>query len=115
MPGCMVIGCLSGSGREQFKYGSSPLPKSEEIRTKWLEIINRPDYEFVNSARICHKHFHEEDFVPNTEHKGCRGQPLKRRKLKPMALPSLYLSSDSNMEVPNNFQNQNDLQMVNLH
>merc|ERR1712029_1087669 len=28
-----------------------------------------------------------------------------------MALPSLYLSNDSNMEVPNNFQSQNDLQM----
>ena len=113
MPSCMVLGCLSGTGREQLKYSSSKFPKSPELRNKWLEKINRPDYEFVESGRICHKHFQDDDFVENSENLGSRGKPLKckRTRLKPNAVPSLYLSNDK-MDVLGELQNENGLQMV---
>ena len=104
MPGCMVIGCLSMSGREKIKYGSSPLPKSLEIRTKWLEIIDRPDYQFVHQARVCHKHFRKDDFLSNSENIDSRGREKKRKTLKPTAIPSLYLSND--------MVSESELQMV---
>ena len=47
MPTCLVVGCQSGSGNgidKQYKYGSTPLPKSPEIRYVWLEKINRLDF-----------------------------------------------------------------------
>jgi hypothetical protein len=95
MPTCLVVGCQSGSGRgEQYKYGSTPLPKSPEIRNEWLEKINRLDYKFVDKARICFKHFYEDDFIPQSANVGARGKQNKRRQLKPGAMPSLYLSND---------------------
>ena len=83
MPTCLVVGCQSGSGNDidkQYKYGSTPLPKSPEIRNEWLEKINRLDYKFVDKARICFRHFYEEDFIPQSENLGARGKPNKRRQ-----------------------------------
>ena len=91
MPSCMVIGCLSGSGREQYKYGTSPLPQTLDLRTKWLKKINRPDNQFGGRARVCHKHFQKDDFLQNPS--GARGRVLKRTYLKPSAIPSMYLSN----------------------
>ena len=78
MPGCIVFGCLSGSGREKDKYALSLLPKSPKVRMNWLKKINRSiDYEFVENMRICHKHFKEDDFILNSENSGSRGRLLK--------------------------------------
>ena len=65
MPTCVVIGCNTGSGRgEDEKWQTEKLPKCEELKQKWLNQINRKDYEPTSNTRICFKHFHEEDFVP---------------------------------------------------
>ena len=108
MPTCLVVGCQSGSGNDidkQYKYGSTPLPKSPEIRNEWLEKINRLDYKFVDKARICFRHFYEDDFIPQSENLGARGKPNKRRQLKPNAMPSLYLSNDT-LDESYNLQNE---------
>ena len=111
MPTCLVVGCQSGSGNgidKQYKYGSTPLPKSPEIRYVWLEKINRLDYKFVDKARICFRHFYEDDFIPQSENLGARGKPNKRRQLKPGAMPSLYLSNDT-FDQPNNLQSEYEM------
>ena len=79
MPVCIVLGC-------QSLDTTVPLPNSPGIRDKWLEKINRLDYEFVNKARICVKHFCRDDFT-------VRGKENTIRRLKPTAIPSLYLSN----------------------
>ena len=111
MPTCIVIGCTSGSGREKYKCTSVLLPKSPSHRTKWLEKINRPDYEFLDSARICHKHFHENDFIPYSKNIDSKGQPKKKRHLKPTAIPSLYLSGNE-VDESIHIQNENEVQNI---
>ena len=111
MPTCLVVGCQSGSGNgidKQYKYGSTPLPKSPEIRYVWLEKINRLDYKFVDKARICFRHFYEDDFIPQSENLGARGKQNKRRQLKPGAMPSLYLSKDT-LDESYNLQNEYEM------
>ena len=74
MPHCLVLGCKSGSKRgkdsgEQI-FSTICLPKPPDIRLKWLEKINRLDYKFVDKARICFRHFYEDDFIPQSENLG---------------------------------------------
>ena len=53
MPSCMVLGCLTGSGREKDKYTTLVLPKSKEIREKWLDVINKSDYKCTSRSVVC--------------------------------------------------------------
>ena len=89
MPFCIVLGCHSG---KQSLDATIPLPRSPGIKHMWLDKINRLDYKYKDKARICNIHFCEEDFTDyKTE---TRGKQNVKRKLKPTAVPSLYLSND---------------------
>ena len=88
MPVCIVLGCISG--KQSLLDTKIPIPKSPSMRNKWLVKINRLDYEGLDKARICIKHFCRDDF---TDYKTVRGKENVIRRLKPTAVPSLYLSN----------------------
>ena len=92
MPTCVVLGCHSGSGREEKKYQLETFPKSEEFKQKWIEKINRKDFEPSFNSRICFKHFRKSDFISCDDNKDKQGRLRKLKKLKPTAIPSRYLS-----------------------
>ena len=99
MPYCAISGCESGNTRKNKnleKYQSFYLPKSKDLKEKWLERIrlNRPDFEESIHTRICAKHFDSYDYMTETENKTTRGKIKKKRKLKLTAIPSLYLSGN---------------------
>ena len=105
MPTCIVHGCMTGSGKQEIKFTLAPMPKNEEFKVKWLEIINRADYLCSSQTRICHKHFKENDFIPDFENTDKRGRLKKVKKLKPIAVPSLYLSGDLHLDSGYNLMN----------
>ena len=82
MPTCVVLGCHSGSGREEKKYQLESFPKSEEFKQKWIEKINRKDFEPSFNSRICFKHFRRSDFLPCDDNKDKQGRQRKLKKLK---------------------------------
>ena len=95
MPTCIVFGCMSGGGKSKIDasgdqdYPTRPLPKSEELRRKWLESINRMELMNSDKARVCFKHFRPDDFVPDSENIDKRGRKLTKKILKPTAIPTL--------------------------
>ena len=92
MPYCCVVGCKSGTKRPGIiQYQQFPLPETKGMRNQWLEKINR---DFIPNAntRICAKHFHFHDFIPDKANVTSRGKLKKKRKLKLTAIPSLYLN-----------------------
>ena len=98
MPYCAIVGCETGHGRKNIeKYQSFYLPKSLEIKEKWLDKIKikRPDFIPSIHSRICAKHFRHNDFMCDSENLTTRGKMKKKRTLKITAVPSLYLSGDS--------------------
>ena len=74
MPTCVIPGCHSGSGREEVKYQLEPFPKSEELKRKWMDKINRPNFKPSQNAKVCSKHFRRKDFVPPEENKDDQGR-----------------------------------------
>ena len=78
-----MLGCNFRFKSNKFTY---PFPKSEEVREKWFQKLNKPNFNPSPSAVICYKHFHEHDFI-------WKGTEKRKRKriLKPTAVPSLLL------------------------
>ena len=94
MPTCVVDGCPSGSGLETRKYHLESFPKSEELRQKWIDKLNRTDFELSLNSKICFKHFRKSDFLPSEGNKDKKGKHRKLKKLKPSAVPSRFLLCD---------------------
>ena len=65
------------------------LPKSKELRDKWLEQINRVNYTPTVNTRICISHFDENSFESKVDQRG-----KKRKILKDFACPTLNLKKD---------------------
>ena len=61
MPNCSVIGCKSGHGNDN--YQTFVFPKSEELKSLWIEQLNREDFVLSTNSRICEKHFAAECFI----------------------------------------------------
>ena len=67
---------------------------------------------------VCEKHFHSSDFISDAENLDRRGKTKKKRKLRNTAVPSLFMSGDSedisdfnetwNCDETNYFHTQND-------
>ena len=64
--------------------GFSRIPTNEAKKQEWLKILEIPNILKPNS-RICHRHFHESDFI-NSEN---------RKRLKTNAIPLFGRTSDS--------------------
>ena len=69
MPNCSIFGCTgndnrSGAKKEpdlvQFKF-----PQNKALQDKWVEQINRKDFEVTPNSRVCEIHFSQEHFVPS--------------------------------------------------
>ena len=89
MPTCAVPGCNNASG-EGDKVSTFALPKAPVQKKEWIERLNREGVT-PEKSRVCEIHFAQECFVPPEENKGARGKVLKRKALKPGAMPSLFL------------------------
>ena len=88
MPDCAFVHC-----RENNNLYS--LPKSKELRDKWLEQINRLDYTPTVNTRICITHFDENSFESEIDD---RGRKRKRKILKEFAYPTLNLTKDEKLK-----------------
>ena len=98
MPYCAIAGCNTGNARipDANHFQCFNLPKSEDIKEKWLEKIkiNRSDFAPSSHTVICEKHFRRYDFISDTQNLDRRGKTKKKKKLKLKAIPSLYMSGD---------------------
>ena len=96
MPYCAISGCESGHTRKKDLgiFQSFYLPTSKDMKERWLEKIriNRPDFSESIHTRVCAKHFRLRDYKSNNDNVTSRGKLKKKRKLKPTAIPSLYLN-----------------------
>ena len=91
-PSCIVPGCKFQCKSDKYTY---PLPESKEIWMKWLEKLERPNFEASSTSVICYKHFHDHDYMFG--HVMTQNGNVKLKKiLKPTAIPSLELSSMKN-------------------
>ena len=89
MPTCAVPGCNNAGGGGP-KVSTFRLPDAPAQRKEWIERLNREGITPENS-RVCEVHFAKECFVPDEENLDPRGKPLKRKALKPGAMPSILL------------------------
>ena len=102
MPNCSVNGC-DFKNSKKGEYQSFPLPENEPLRSKWLKKLNRPYFvKIAQSVNFCIRHFTDDDFME--QQKDSRKRPLKRKKLKENAVPSLFMEFDPYQ--PKNERNQ---------
>ena len=99
MPSCGVPSCRTGySSYKGPKYCTVNLPKSEKWRNIWLKKMSKTVY--TDSVIICLKHFSEDNFVPENENVDSKGRRRVRKKLKPDAVPNLYLTDNCSEPKP---------------
>ena len=93
MPNCAIVGCdYELSTKDGSSYSSYKIPKEpEHLRAKWLQALNRENFEPSESTSICQKHFAEEAFIPEEEDLTKRGKKRAKRSLKPLSFPTLNM------------------------
>ncbi|XP_071555324.1 uncharacterized protein [Temnothorax nylanderi] len=76
---CCVQGCNSGK-----RVPSHEIPTNKERRKRWLQILklNITDEDVIKRLRVCHKHFHENDYSCSPRY----------RRLINTAVPSMELA-----------------------
>ena len=96
MPSCSVAGCgYRPSKREataqNIKYQCFPLPKEPpELRQLWTRYLIRDNYVLTGQQPVvCERHFQEEAY--EEINLTTRGNPKRKRKLKPSSYPTLFL------------------------
>ena len=105
MPICAIVGCFNGypttkSRLDPEKHQFFQMPKSNDIRRKWLEKINRNTAKSrglpfnADVACICAKHFRNEDFKFFPGEKDLAGRIRTSLILKENAVPTVFLSGD---------------------
>ena len=99
MPYCVVVNCQSDSKNKTqekdyqwFKLPDESTLQSKCFRKRWLEVINR-NFKPSEHTRICSKHFLDTDYLPDDENLSAKKEPKKKKKLKPTAIPSLFLKN----------------------
>jgi hypothetical protein len=102
MPGCSVKGC-SGKDHDKFSF-----PKTnDDLKVKWENQLNIQNFIPNKDSRVCDKHFTEDSFVPPHLNVTKKGEQLNRKRLKPLAYPTLLLSSELSVkELNDKIQNQ---------
>lgn len=92
---CSAPGCSTGykndvpKGVSLFRF-----PRSPNLKSKWIRSIHRQDFTPGPSARICSKHFNENDFKTDRSDTNPRRRrrtiSLCQARLKPGAVPSRF-------------------------
>ncbi|XP_063386694.1 uncharacterized protein LOC134672668 [Cydia fagiglandana] len=80
---CAVYGCLSNNIKNP-DYSFFSIPREEEIRVRWLQVICRMDLTSYRYHRVCEEHFKPEDILVKAT----------RRLLKKDVLPTLKLPAN---------------------
>ncbi|KAF9788834.1 hypothetical protein SFRURICE_018410 [Spodoptera frugiperda] len=92
---CCVQGCGNNSNVKKKDPNSvisfHAFPSNQELKTKWLKAIGRPNWTPANHARICSAHFKYEQI----NYDGCR------IRIKDDAVPVNFLPPNSNFEASN--------------
>jgi len=100
-PKCSVPGCRTGYASQTkdpsvsvHRYPHFQVPSDQELGDKWIEVIGPKNVPTVNSG-VCSLHFKPEDFITISVDSGSgvgreRGRKLKKRRLKPYAVPSIF-------------------------
>ena len=92
MPQCAAYGCKSGSRHNKGKkYSLHVFPKLEYYKKKWVENINRVDFQPSHHSVLCSKHFLPEWFLTGDENLDDQGRKRKRPFLSKKAVPTLHL------------------------
>lgn len=97
MPQCCVYGCYNASGKDKYDGDNiisyHTLPTTNPLRKSWITCINRKDWNPSNSTVVCSIHFHIDDFELDL-YSQIMNEPPRRRRLKPNAVPSLFLRGE---------------------
>ena len=99
MPTCAVVGCESGSSRQNSCQAFS-FPDGEKTRKEWLERINRQFYIVTRNSRVCIRHFAPEAFIDPKENVDERGRKRNKLRLKPLAFPTLEMKPSTEKKPP---------------
>uniref|UniRef100_A0A6P7HAM3 THAP domain-containing protein 11-like n=1 Tax=Diabrotica virgifera virgifera TaxID=50390 RepID=A0A6P7HAM3_DIAVI len=86
---CAVACCNSDNKDKTLRFHT--FPKDSVARKLWIIACCRQDNFNCNTARICSKHFKTEDFQRNLQQELLNYESKKGPKLKPEAVPTLYL------------------------
>ena len=82
MVGCSAWGCSKRSGRDKVTFHR--FPKDTEIRQKWINAVNRENFNPSLNTALCSDHFEANSFVEELD------KPLVRRRLYPEAIPTIF-------------------------
>ena len=94
---CEVVGCRTNSKKEFYLY---MFPKGKRLRQKWLERLNRANFNppLSKYVTVCARHFKPEDFEPDEKNIDGKGEVRDKPKLKRFAAPSLHLKPEPEPE-----------------
>ena len=85
-------------GMVKKKKGYYSFPTDQDTASKWVHFCRRKDDFTQNKSNICSEHFTEEDFERDLQSELLGLQ--KRRKLKPTAIPTVYVLAQITEEPP---------------
>ncbi|KAK5646413.1 hypothetical protein RI129_004877 [Pyrocoelia pectoralis] len=90
---CAVYGCGADNQAKAFSREAKffSFPKDKKVEGIWRHLCKRNDKFNVRSARICSKHFSDDDYKRNLKHELLPYKPKKYRLPKKEAIPSKNL------------------------
>ena len=91
---CAIYGCTPKD--DSLKLFS--FPRDKVVCAKWLRLCGRADFVNVNTARICSKHFSNNQLIRNLKVELLRcNTPINYRPLKKDSFPDLHLPLASSL------------------
>ena len=89
---CAISQCLSNNrGFSGPKIVTHHFPTLESVRKKWISACGKANFVPTTHSAICQKHFVKTDYITHN----LKGKKLKRRQLKSLAVPTLFLPLSS--------------------
>lgn len=90
---CAVFGCCSSNKKKSKSYTKCrffTFPRDKKMCAEWIHKCCQKHKFNIKTARICSKHFTNDDFLLRER---LLELPKDKWKLKPDAIPSLHLAS----------------------
>ena len=84
---CAAYGCSNNSGKGTL-VTFHRFPNDKALRDKWSSAMKRKGFQPTLHSKVCSTHFMPTDF----ELLGNDGKPLKLKRLKRDAVPSIFTS-----------------------